>query len=187
MKCTETKYFQCISNGFWWGAGASGLLPGNFRVSFWFILQRPFRNSWICLDESWFYSRTNVDFSWFISVGFQEMHRNQVFPMDFQWFLVGRGSFWTAFGSFSGQRLVYSATIFPWCLSEFGWVLNSFSYNSGWGMVHFGRIPRNVQNPSISNGFLMVSGGARQLLDCFRVIFVSAFGIFCNNISMIAE
>ena len=44
MKCTETKYFQWISNGFWWGAAASGLLSGYFRVSFWYILQQYFHD-----------------------------------------------------------------------------------------------------------------------------------------------
>jgi hypothetical protein len=48
----------------------------------------------------------------FILVGSHEMYRNQVFPMDFQWFLVGRGSFWTASGQLLGQLLVYSAMTF---------------------------------------------------------------------------
>ena len=65
--------------------------------------------------------------------------------------------------------------------------MNLFSYNAGWGWFYFGRIPRNVQKPSISNGFPMVSGGARELLDCFRATFGSAFGLFCNDLFVMFE
>ena len=54
-------------------------------------------------------------------------------------------------------------------------------------MVYFGWIPRNAQKPSISNGFPMVSGGARELLDCFRITFGSASGLFCNDLFVSLE